>query len=66
MPAQDGVRGDEAMAAQRSEKPPDEGSEHCPVCPVQAWSWVGAAEYGDLVSQHEELDVLRGGRAAPQ
>ena len=31
-----------------------------------AWSWVGAAQDGDLVAQHEELDVLGGGRAARQ
>jgi hypothetical protein len=29
-------------------------------------SGVGAAEYGDLVPQHKELDVLGGGRAAYQ
>ena len=66
MPAQDRVRGDQAMATQRSGQPPDEGGEHGPVRPVQAWSWVGAAQHGDLVAQHEELDVLGGGRAAHQ
>ena len=66
MPAQDRVRGDQAMATQRSGQPPDEGGEHGPVRPVQAWSWVGAAQDGDLVAQHEELDVLGGGRAAHQ
>jgi hypothetical protein len=30
----------------------------------QAWSWVGAAQDGDLVPQHEELNILGGGRAA--
>ena len=25
-----------------------------PVRPVQTWSWVGAAEHGDLVAQHEK------------
>ena len=66
MPAQDGARGDQAMAAQALGQPPDEGGEDRPVRPVQAWSWVGAAENGDLVPQHEELDVLGGGRAAQQ
>ena len=66
MPAQDRVRGDQAMATQCSGQPPDEGGEHGPVRPVQAWSWVGAAQDGDLVAQHEELDVLGGGRAAQQ
>jgi hypothetical protein len=31
-----------------------------------AVGWVGAAQDGDLVAQHEELDVLGGGRAAHQ
>ena len=66
MPAQDRVRGDQAMATQCAGQPPDEGGEHGPVRPVQAWSWVGAAQDGDLVAQHEELDVLGGGRAAHQ
>ena len=66
MPAQDGARGDQAMATQCSGQPPDEGGEDGPVRPVQAWSGVGAAEHGDLMPQHEELDVLGGGRAAHQ
>ena len=40
--------------------------EHGPVGPVHARSWVGAAQDGDFVAQHEELDVLGGGRAAHQ
>src|SRR6185436_15043587 len=36
MPAQDRVRGDQAMATQRSGQPPDEGSEYGSVGPVQA------------------------------
>ena len=66
MPAQDRVRGDQAMATQCAGQPPHEGGEHGPVRPVQARSWVGAAQDGDLVAQHEELDVLGGGRAAQQ
>jgi len=66
MPAQDRARGDQAMAAQRSGQPPHEGGEHGPVRPVQPWPWVAAAQDGDLVPQHEELDVLGGGRAAHQ
>jgi hypothetical protein len=66
MPAQDRVRGDQAMAAQCSGQPPNEGGEHGPVRPVQAWSRIGAAKHGDLVPQHEELDVLGGGRADQQ
>ena len=45
---------------------PHECREHGPVSPVQAWSWVGAAQDGDLMAQHEELDILGGGRAARQ
>jgi hypothetical protein len=66
MPAQDRSRGDQAMAAQCPGQSPDEGGEHGPVRPVQAGSRVDATEYGDLVAQHEELDVLGGGRAAHQ
>jgi len=66
MPAQDRVRGDQTIATPRSGQPPHEGGEHGPVRPVQAWSLVGAAEHGDLVAQHEDLDVLGGGRTAQQ
>jgi hypothetical protein len=52
------------MATQRSGQPPDERGEHGPVRPVQPGFGVGAAEYGDLMAQHEELDVLGGGRSA--
>jgi hypothetical protein len=66
MPALDRVRGDQAAASQRSGQPPHKGGEHGPVRPVHTWSWVGAAQDGDLVAQHEELDVLDGGRATRQ
>ena len=66
MPAQDRVRCDQAVATQCSGQPLDEGGEYGPVGPVQAWPWVGAAQHGDFVAQHEELDVLGGGRAAHQ
>ena len=66
MPAQDRVRGDQAMATQRSGQPPDERGEHGPVRPVHTWSGVGAAQDGDFVAQDEELDVLGGGRATRQ
>ena len=66
VPAQDRVRGDQAMGSQCSGQSLDEGGEDGPVRPVQGWSLVGAAEHGDLVAQHEEFDVLGGGRAAHQ
>jgi hypothetical protein len=66
MPAQDRVGGDQAMATQRSGQPCDEGGEDCPVRPAQARSRVGAAQHGDLMAQHKDLDVLGGGRAIQQ
>ena len=64
MPAQDRVGGDQAMTTQCAGQPPDEGGEDRPVRPVHAWSWVGAAQDGDFMAQHEELDVFGGGGAA--
>ena len=66
MPAQDRARGDQTMPTQRPGQPSHKGGEHGPVCPVQAWSWVGAPQHSDFVAQHEEFDVLAGGRAAHQ
>jgi hypothetical protein len=61
MPAKDRVGGDQVMATQPLGQPSDEGGKHGPVCPVHAWSWIGATEHRDLMSQHEELDVLNSG-----
>ena len=58
MRAQDRIRSDQKMGSERSGQPPHERSEHGPVRPVHTWSWVGAAQDGDFVAQHEELDVL--------
>jgi len=66
MPAQDRVRVDQAVATQCAGQPRDEGGEHGPVRPIQARSWIGATQDGDLVAQHEELDILAGGRTAHQ
>jgi hypothetical protein len=66
MPPQDRVRGDQAMATQRAGQALYERGEHGPVRPVQARSRVGAAKHGDFVAQHEELDVLGGGRTTRQ
>jgi hypothetical protein len=66
MPAQDRVGGDEAVATQCAGQPPHEGGEHGSVRPVQARPWIGAAQDGDFVPEHEALDVLGGGRAARQ
>jgi hypothetical protein len=66
MPAQDRVRPDQTMGSQCSGQPSDERGEHGSVRPVQAWSWVGAAQDGDLVAQHEEFDVLSPGNSCAQ
>ena len=54
------------MTTQCAGQPPHERGEHGPVRPIQARTRVGATQDGDLVTQHEELDVLGGGRAAHQ
>jgi hypothetical protein len=66
VPAQDGARGDQAVATQALGQPPGEGGEDGSVRPVQAWSRGDAAEYGHFVPQHEEFDVVGGGRATQQ
>ena len=66
MPAQDRVRRDQTIGPQCSGQPSDECGEDGSVRPLKAWSRVAAPEHGDLVPEHEELDVLRGGRAAQQ
>src|SRR3954449_1744626 len=52
------------MAPQGSGEPPDRCGGDVPVRPVHARPWVGAAQDGDFVAQHEKLDVLGGGGAA--
>jgi hypothetical protein len=47
-------------------QPLAEGGEDRSVCPVHARSRVGAAQHGDLVAQHEELDALGRRRADRQ
>jgi hypothetical protein len=66
MPAQDRVRSDHVAAPQRAGQPPHERGQYGPVRPVQSRLWVGAAQDGDLVTQHEKLDVLGGGGASEQ
>jgi hypothetical protein len=66
MPAQHPVRGDQAMATSCSGQPRDEGGEDRSVRTAHAWSRVGAAEYRHFVPQHEEFNVLGGGRATQQ
>jgi hypothetical protein len=46
------------MPAQRRGEAWDDGGEQGSVGPVLAGLGVGSAEYGDLVAEDEELDVL--------
>ena len=66
VPAQDRGRGDQAVTAQRRGQASDQCGEQGAVGPVQARPRVGSAEYGDLVAQDEQLDVLGRGCAAEQ
>jgi hypothetical protein len=66
IPTQDRVRSNRAMPTQRSGQPPYKHGEQGSVRPVHTRPWVGAAQHGDLMAQHKELDVLGGGRAAHQ
>jgi hypothetical protein len=66
VPPQDRGRGDQAMAAQHRAKASDQRGEHGSVGPVKARPRVCSPQYGDLVAQDEELDVLGRGCAAEQ
>ena len=46
------------MPAQRRRQALDQGGEQGSVGPVLAGLGVGSAEYGDLVAENEELDIL--------
>src|SRR4051794_28082110 len=65
VPAQDGARGDQAVAPQVLGQPPGEGGEDRPVGPVEAWSRVGArprslpAPPNDLPSRRADLTATR-------
>jgi len=54
------------MATQCRGQPLDERGEDRPVRPVHVRSRIDAAQHRDLLAQHEELDVLGGGRADRQ
>jgi hypothetical protein len=45
---------------------PDQRSQHGPVGPVQPGPGIGAAQHGDLVPQHQQLNVFENPRAAEQ
>jgi len=50
--------GDQPVHPQSSRQELDECGEDRAVGPVQAWPGMGAAQHGNLVPQHKELDVL--------
>ena len=54
------------MTAQHRGQAPDQRGEQGSVCPVQARLGVGSVEYGDLVAQDEQFDVLGCRRACEQ
>jgi hypothetical protein len=57
---------DQPMCSQPSWQKPDERGEDRAVGPVQPEPRMGAAQHGDLVSQHQQLGVLGGRRATEQ
>jgi hypothetical protein len=66
MPAQDRGRGDQAVSAQHRGEASDQCGEDGAVGPIQAGLGIGSAQYGDLVAQEEQLNVLGRGCAAEQ
>ena len=60
MPAQDGAESDEPLCSQLCQKKPDQRVENGAVGPVEPGPWMGTAQHGDLVPQHEQLGVLEG------
>jgi hypothetical protein len=66
VPPQDGAGRDQAVHPQTSGQKPDQRGEDRAVGPVQPGPGTSAAQHGDLVPQHEQLDVLGLGRPAEQ
>jgi len=66
VPAQYRARRDEPAPAQLWGQQPDQRGEHRPVRPGQSRRTAGTAKHGDLVAQHQDLDVLRRRRARKQ
>jgi len=66
VPAKHSTGGDQPVRPQASGQEPDERGEDRAVGPVQVRPGLGAAQHGNLVPQHEQLDVLGRRRAAQQ
>ena len=58
MPAKHGARGDQPVCPQAPGQDADQRGEDRAVGPVQVRPRMGAAQHGNLVPQHEQLDVL--------
>ena len=57
-PPQDGAGGDQPAHSRPCRQQPDQRGEDRAVGPVQPGAWIGPAQHGDLVPQHEQLRVL--------
>jgi len=60
VPAQDGGRGDQQSAAPASGEQAGEGGDHATVAPPDLWSWCASLQDGQLMAQHEDLDLIGG------
>jgi hypothetical protein len=58
VPSQDGAGRDQPVRPQLPWQEPDEHGEDRTIGPVQTGPGMGAAKHGNLVSQHQQLDVL--------
>jgi hypothetical protein len=58
VPGKQGARGHEAVHAEAGGQQPGQGGEHGAVSPV--WLWPGdlAAQYGDPMTEHQDLCIL--------
>jgi hypothetical protein len=58
VPAKHGTRGYQPVCPQAPGQEADQRGEDCAVGPVQVRPGMGAAQHGNLVPQHEQLNVL--------
>jgi hypothetical protein len=66
MPTKDGGRRDEPASEHAAREVLAQPAEQRPVGPVQARLRVGPPQHCDLVTQHEQLDILRRRRPAEE
>jgi hypothetical protein len=60
VPAQDGGRGDEQPESSADREQSGEGGDQGAVGPAHPRAWRVSLEYGELVAQDQDLDVLGG------